>query len=118
MQLAGTWMQLEIIIPSEVSQRKRQIPYDITYMWNLKYGTNEPIYKTNRLTDIENRLVVTNGEEGWGGIDWEFGISRCKLLYMEWINSKVLLYSTRNCIQYPVINHNGKQYKNIYIYIT
>ena len=23
-----------------------QIPYDITYMWNLKYDTNEPIYET------------------------------------------------------------------------
>ena len=33
-------------------------------MWNLKYGTNEPIYKTNRLTDIEIRLVVAKGE--WG----------------------------------------------------
>ena len=28
------------------SERERQIPYDITYMWNLKYGTDEPIYKT------------------------------------------------------------------------
>ena len=28
------------------SERERQIPYDITYVWNLKYGTNEPIYKT------------------------------------------------------------------------
>ena len=28
------------------SERERQIPYDITYMWNLKYDTNEPIYKT------------------------------------------------------------------------
>ena len=28
------------------SQRERQIPYDITYMWNLKYDTNEPIYET------------------------------------------------------------------------
>ena len=27
------------------SERERQIPYDITYMWNLKYGTNETIYK-------------------------------------------------------------------------
>ena len=27
-------------------------------MWNLKYGTNEPIFKTEtRLTDIENRLA-------------------------------------------------------------
>jgi len=23
---------------------------------------------------------------GWGGMDWELGISRCKLLYIEWIN--------------------------------
>ena len=46
MLFAATWRQLEIIIVSEVSQRERQIPYDITYMWNLKYGTNEPIYKT------------------------------------------------------------------------
>ena len=29
------------------SERKRQIPYDITYMWNLKYDTNELIYKTD-----------------------------------------------------------------------
>ena len=28
------------------SERERQIPYDITYMWNLKYDTNEIIYKT------------------------------------------------------------------------
>ena len=28
------------------SDRERQIPYDITYMWNLKYDTNEPIYET------------------------------------------------------------------------
>ena len=29
-----------------MSERERQIPYDITYLWNLKYGANEPIYKT------------------------------------------------------------------------
>ena len=28
------------------SERERQIPYDITYMWNLKYDTNEPIYES------------------------------------------------------------------------
>ena len=26
------------------SERDRQISYDITYMWNLKYDTNELIY--------------------------------------------------------------------------
>ena len=35
-------------------------------MWNLKNYTNELIYKTNRLTDIENKLLLTKGEKGWG----------------------------------------------------
>ena len=42
MPFAATWMELETLIPSEVkSQRERQIPYDVTYTWNLTYGTNE-----------------------------------------------------------------------------
>ena len=28
------------------SERERQIPHEITYMWNLRYGTNEHIYRT------------------------------------------------------------------------
>ena len=28
---------------------------------------------------------------GEGGMDWEFGVSRGKLLHLEWINNKVLL---------------------------
>ena len=32
-------------------------------------------------------------------------------------NNKVLLYSTGNYIQYPMINHNGKGYENVYIYV-
>ena len=35
----------------------------------------------------------------------------CTLLNIGWINNKVLLHSTGNYIQYPVINHNGKDYK-------
>ena len=46
MPFAATWMDLEIIILSEVSQTEKDIPYDITYMWNLKYDTNELIYET------------------------------------------------------------------------
>ena len=84
-------------------------------MWNLKYGTNEPIYR-NRLTDIENRLVVAKGEEGGRGTDWEFGVGRCKLLHLEWINSKVLLCSTGNYIQYPVVNHKEYFKKCLYVY--
>ena len=33
---------------------------------------------------------------------------------MGWINNKVLLCSTGNYIQYPVINHQGKEYEKNY----
>ena len=85
----------------------------MTYMWNLKHDPNELIHETNRLTDVENRLVVAVAKWG-GGMNWEFGVSRCKLVYTEWINNKVLLYSTG---QYPVINHNGKEYEKECIYV-
>ena len=55
------------------------------------------------------------GVGGGGGIDWEFGVSRCKLVYIGWINIKVLLFSTGNYIQYPVTNHNGKEYEKEHI---
>ena len=45
MPFAATWMSLEIIILSEVSQKEKD-KYHITYMWNLKNDTNEFIYKT------------------------------------------------------------------------
>ena len=46
MSFAATWMELEILILSEVSQKEKDKYHDITYLWNLKYGTNHPIYKT------------------------------------------------------------------------
>ena len=57
-----------------------------------------------------NRLVVAKREAVGGKVAWELGVSRCKLWYIEWKSSKVL--STGNCIQYPVINYNEKEYEN------
>ena len=39
-------------------------------------------------------------QEGGGGSekDWEFGISRCKLLHLEWTSNEILLYSPKNHI--------------------
>ena len=55
MTLATSCMDLEIIIWSEVSQdRERQVSQGITYTWNLKYDTNEPIYRTEIDSDIGN----------------------------------------------------------------
>ena len=64
MPFAATRVDLEIVILSEVSQTERQISYDVAYMWNLKNGTNEPIYKR----EIESQMQKTNlwllGERG------------------------------------------------------
>ena len=140
------------------SERERQILYDITYMWNIKYDTNGdflggPVVKSpcfhygnmgsipgwgtkilcvtwhnlppqkskiwhkqtclqnrNRITSIKNRLVVAKGEGFRGGMKREVGLSRWKLLYIEWINTKASLYDTENYIQYPVISCNGEEY--------
>ena len=61
--------------------------------------------------------MVAKREEVGVRKDWESRISRCKLLYVEWINNKVLLYSTGNNIQYLMINHNGKEYEKEYMYV-
>ena len=45
MPFAATWMELENLIPSEMSQRERQIPYDIPYNWNLISSTNEHLHR-------------------------------------------------------------------------
>ena len=109
-------MDLEIIILSEVSQRKTnatgyhlymgsKIWHKWTYLWNRNRS------QTYR---IDLRLPrERGGEEGC----LKFGVSKCKLLYTEWIDKKVLLYSPGNYIWYPVINDNGKEYEKMHIYI-
>ena len=61
--------------------------------------------------------MVTKGERSVGGVNEEFEISKYKLLYIyiKYINNEVLLYSTGNYIQFSIVNHNGKEYKNEYI---
>ena len=44
---------------SSQAERERQIPYDITYIWNLKYGTSVPLYKTE--TDSETQTYGCQG---------------------------------------------------------
>ena len=52
------------------------------------------------------------------GINPEFGISRCTLLYIKQIN-KDLLYSTGNYIQYLEISYDGKESKNhLYLHLN
>ena len=70
MSFAATWMDLRIIILSEVSQTERQTSYDIAYMQNLKKKKKiqtDIFTKINGLPNIESKLMVTKGERGREG---------------------------------------------------
>ena len=53
---AMTWMNVKVIMPSEISQRERQILYDLSYMWNIKQNKAK-IY----IIEKETRRVVVRG---------------------------------------------------------
>ena len=67
-------MQLEVLILIEVSQKEKDKYHVITYMWNLKYGTNKPIYKTE--IDSQTQRTDCGCQEGESGMDWDFGVGR------------------------------------------
>ena len=55
-------------------------------------------------------------------MQWKVGASQVKLLYIEWINNKVLLYRTGNHIKYDkpkreIIVFKRNIYIQIYMYI-
>ena len=64
----------------------------------------------------EQTDLLPRGRDVFGeGPTGSWGLA-CKLSQTEWIN-KILLHSTRNYIQYPVINHNGKEYEKYEKYL-
>ena len=95
MPFSAIWMQPEIIILSEISQKEND--NDIPYMWNFKYDTNEPIYETEtesqtKRTDLWLPRERGSGE-GWSG---RLGLAYESFYNIEQIN-KVLLYNRELC---------------------
>ena len=78
--LSTTGMELEALIPSK-SERDRQIPYDITYIWNLIYRTNKPFHR-KELVDLENRPVVAKG--AGEGVGWTGSLGLIDANYCLW----------------------------------
>ena len=54
--------------------------------------------------------MLAKGEGERSEKDWEFGVSKCKLLHLDWISNEVLLCSTGNYIQPPRLDDDGKYY--------
>jgi len=78
-------------------------------MWNLTYGTNQHLQNRNRTIGIQNRWLVAKGEGVGEEMEWEVGVSRCRLLCTEWINNVVLLCNTGNYTQYPMVNYSQQE---------
>ena len=79
MPFAATWMDLEIIILSEVSQTAKD-----KYMWNLKKMIQMNLFtKQKQAHRYRKQIYGYQRRKGWGRINWEFGISRYKLLYIK-----------------------------------
>ena len=96
MPFAATWMDLEIVILSELTHTEKEKSYDITYMWNLKKNdTNELITKQKQTHRLREQTYGYRGEGCQGGIVREFGIERkkknCLSLYYVPVNY-ILLY--------------------------
>ena len=51
----------------------------------------------------------------WGHT--ELGTTEVTYHIIHKMDEQVLLHSTGICIQYPIINYNGKEYEKVYIYI-
>ena len=83
MPFAATWMDLEMIILSELSQRKTNIIYNLCAE-SKENDTNELIYKTETDSQIQKtNLWLPKGKGPWGGINWEFGIDTYTLSHLK-----------------------------------
>ena len=78
MPFAATWMELETLILSEVSQREKNKSYDITSIWNLIYGTKETFHRKEN-HGLEEQTCGGQGGKGGSGRDWELGVNRCRM---------------------------------------
>ena len=96
MPFAATWMELETLILSEVSQKEKGKYHMISLIPGVLYtDTNEPFHRK------ENHGLgeQTCGCQGGGsGVVGKLGVHRYKLLPLEWISNEILLCSTGNYV--------------------
>ena len=93
------WTQ-RLSFKSSKSEREKQISYINAYMWNLeKWYIWIYLQSRNRITDIENKLMVTKG----GGTTWEIGIDIYTLPWIKWASQVALV------VKSPPTNAGGVQ---------
>ena len=86
----------------EVSHKETNTRYPLyvgSKVWHKR------TYLQNRYKHLALRLLRGRGGEGWVG---SLELADGNDFFVNWINTKVLLWSSGNSIPYPVINHDGK----------
>ena len=70
MPFTATWMELETLILSEVSQKEKGKYHMMSLTSGIQYKAQMNLSTEKKIMDLENRLVVANGEGervgGWG----------------------------------------------------
>ena len=104
-----TWMDLESVIQSEVSQKEKNKCRILTHICGTqKNGTDEPVCRAEIETQMQRTNVWTpSGECGWGvsggGMNWEIGIDMQTLICIKQITNKNLPYKKINKIKFKKI---------------
>ena len=89
MPSAATWMELEIVVLSEVGQIEGKY-----HMTPLISGIKKEMIQMNALTKQKQTHRLREQTYGCQGIFREFGMDMYTLLCLKWINNKDLLYGT------------------------
>ena len=119
---------LEMILLRDVHQRGKDKHCMIShtsgilknmYIWNLKKKRIQMNLSRKQTHGRREQTCVwqVGGGQGRDRLriwDWSLQI---RLLCIGWISNKVLLYSTGNYSQHPVINHSRKEYEKGCMYM-
>jgi len=82
-------MDLEILILSEVSQKDTNKYHIISLTCGILNMTQVNLSMKQKQTHRHRKQTCDcqGGERDRGRVNWEFGVSRCKLMYMERITT-------------------------------
>ena len=115
MLFAATWMKLETLILSAVSQKEKDKYHIISFVHGIFFlkGYKLSNYKFTKQKQTHRYRKQTYGyqRKKGVGINQESEISGDTLLHIKQISNKKLLYATGNSIQHSVITYNRKESK-------
>ena len=80
MPFATMWMELETLILSEVIQKEKDEYCVIPFLSGIKYTVQMNLSTEKKIMDMENRLVVAEGE----GVRWTWNLGLIDANYCLW----------------------------------